>query len=829
MRTISKQRIGEYLKTSIEVLYDNKNEYPTRLLISEIQKRLQPSGYEITTTKSGAIRWITKFRFWTVGFVKGGYIKKENKKWYLTKSGESLLNKTELELVEITDKAYGEWEKGREDIEKKTAEEVLKNTDPIDISPINLRIKPQPITFNDLIKGVDKSTIQIPPFQRSFVWTAKAITELLDSIYNGYPIGSFIFWQTLKRLPRHREIGGEKLADIAPGSLINYIIDGQQRITSLYAAVKCAEIEDERLRFYFDLTTGSFNYSRIKNDEDDEDSQFEIDPTLIPLDKLFVNSAEYYSYVENFPSNFRPVLHDLYTKFNEYAFSVIYIQNEDEDRNIENNRDDIESIVKIFSRINDTGKKLTVVAKMVAKCWEKNFNLRDKLNELLPPGTPLAEIRDETILQICSVILNGKKCRTKVILEDTNIKELEEKWDKIISSFKLAIAFLNDRLKIKSLKYLPFDSVMVPLAYFHFYNNNPSAAQSDALEKWFWQACLSNRYSSTVEAKIEQDCVSFDKIISGEKIVIDYLIDWDGLRQNLINQNYHFRNAFCKTILALYSYQQPRQFKDGRSVDIVNSISDYSRSHLHHMFPKKFLSINDYNKKDLKDSIVNIVFAPAIVNWEMSDRAPSEYLGEFKKENKELDKVLESHLIKNEIEFGLDKDNFDLFLNKRAESIEKALQHLTGRSSKTEKTMEDDPGKPIDYLENKMRFLVDDVFTEDFPNYWEEAVPKDIQDAVGKKIKNDIKRHPYKKEIDFSNVDRLSYLDVMDYFKIILSNWSYFSEIFGSKPELERHFLALKEYRNTVKHTRKLDPVVAKNGEAAILWFERVFDNYENN
>ncbi len=831
MRQISEQRIGEYIQTALQIIHENNNEFPSRLLISEMKKRLQPSGYELTASKVGAIRWVTKFRFWTIGLVKGGFLKKEKKKWYLTKAGNSLLDKSPLELVKITDEAYSKWDASRtEDKESKTAVEILESIDPIDIVPIHLRIRPLPINFADLIKGVDKSAIQIPPFQRNFIWSAKEITELLDSIYKGYPIGSFIFWKTRKRLPRHREIGGEKLNDIASGSLIDYIIDGQQRITSLYAAVKCAKIDGERIRFYFDLTTGKFDYARINNDEDNsnENEDAEINYTLVPLDKLFVDANEYFEYLGNFPKNFSLLLNDLYTKFKDYSFSVIYVQNEDEDKDVENNRDDIEKIVRIFYRINDTGKKLTVVAKMVALCWEKNFNLRDKLNEILPLDSDLAEIKEETLLQIASVILNNKKCRSKNILGDTNIKELEEKWDKIIEAFKLAMSFLKDKVKIRNFRYLPFDSLLVPLSYFHYLNNNPSHSQSEALFRWFWLASLSNRYGSTVEAKIEQDCVNFDQILSGGSVEFNYLIDWEGLKSNLINQKYHFRNAFCKTVLALYSYNEPKQFKDNRNVNIASSFSEYSKSHLHHLFSRQYLQDINEVKIDLRDSIVNIAFAPAVVNREMSDRAPSDYLAEFSKENKDIDTTLRSHLINNKKEFGLLDNNFDIFLNKRAEAIENAFRELTGLKTRTEKQLDEEPNQPLDFVENRLRNIIDKQLSIEILNYWEEMVPLDIRDIVKRKIEHEKRKQPYKNDTYFENVEKLAFLDIMDYFKIIVSNWTYFSDTFGSKPELERHFSALKEYRNCIKHNRKLDEINKRNGEAAILWLERVIENFEH-
>jgi hypothetical protein len=93
---------------------------------------------------------------------------------------------------------------------------------------------------------------------------------------------------------------------------------------------------------------------------------------------------------------------------------------------------------------------------------------------------------------------------------------------------------------------------------------------------------------------------------------------------------------------------------------------------------------------------------------------------------------------------------------------------------------------------------------------------------VSKKIQEQMRRHPYGHD-EFSRDEvRIQFLDVMDYAKIILANWQLFSGAFGSKGEVEKHFLAFKNYRNPVKHGRALNEVDRRNGEAAVLWLENV-------
>lgn len=818
MRAIPLERIGEYLATAIVILHEKKNSCSSRDLITELEKRFAFSDYERSLSDTGGVRWITKFRFWTIGLVKAGIIKKQKKVWYLTDTGQKIIGLPPKEYVQLSSQGYEEWEKTR--IQNSLDEQ--KPFVPVQPPPIvKLGIKPDIIKFDELLKGVDKGLIQIPPFQRNFVWSPREIVDLLDSIYRGYPIGSFIFWKTTTKLPKHRFIAGLSLQEPPDRSELDYVLDGQQRITSLYAAVKGAGIEDEPIHFYFDVSRQGFDYERGNPEETPHAS--DINVTRIPLDKIFVSAPEYFEYVNSFPKEYKLVLHDLYNRISTYTFSVIYVL-EDDDKTT----DDLKQIVHIFTKINDTGKKLTVVALMIARCWGENFDLRSKLNELLDSSTEFVDIKEETILQIASVILNDMRCRNSVILKETNIDQLRDNWDDIVSAFKLALDFVRNKLRIKNIRYIPFDSMLVPLAYFHHLDHNPSAQQADKLCQWFWKAGLSNRYGSTVSGKIEEDCESLKRLVDGETVEFDYTIGWDTMRDRLIHQDYYFRNAFCKTVLTLYSYIQPKHFKDNRDIDLSGNFSDYSKHNLHHLFPRNYLDRTKNPLADLKDSIVNIAFAPMLLNLEISARIPSEYMAEFQSENPEFSQTLSSHLIDDMAVFGITNNDFDTFLSKRAEKIENKFRLLLSLKSKTEQQFDEKPVEPIDIFEIRMRELICNILEKTYgENCWEQTVPSDIRMAVAKKIDDDKKLHPYDQEKYSFDRSKFELLDVMDYFKIIMANWNLFEEIFVSPQELQKHFLAVKNFRNPLKHVRELDDVDRKNAEAAILWFERIIQNFQ--
>jgi len=822
MAKITNERTGEFLKEALCILKEKGGEYPSGDLINEIGKRISLTVYEKSINNSGQYRWITNFRFYSIGLVKAKWVEKSGRTWILKENAKNFESLSPLEVFNFTVESYDKWNSERgEDIK----------IDEIDIEEVEepevlMQVKPDDISFQDLISGISSCRIQIPPFQRSFVWKPSDIRYLLDSIYRGYPIGSFIFWRTIRKLPRTRNIGNINLdrSDILNGTEISYVLDGQQRITSLFAAVKGADIDGEQFRFLFDLRSKKFIVSQKNNESAEEIREKDRENLLISIEEIFNNNRTSYRLIsEKYgEGEYSSTLDVLYDRFWSYRFSVIQVIDQ-ETRSEEEKNEGVRQVVRMFSRINETGRKLTVVAKMVARCWGEGFDLREALDEFYT-RKELENIREETLLQAASVILNYRKSRSRDILERTNIRKLEAEWENIIKSFLIAIEFVKTKLKIKNLEYLPFDVILVPLTYLFYKKPELNHDKALLVEQWFWRACLSNRYDSTVEARSEEDCIAFDELLENKIPEFSFLIDWDKLKNRLITQRYNLRNAFVKTILALYSYAEPKSILDGRDVSLDNVFSGYYKHNLHHIFPQAYLRDNESERKELFDSIVNIMFIPAITNKKISDKAPSIYLYKIRETNNDLQNILQHHYIPNYKNSGLLKDEFLNFLNFRANYIVQALRIRTGIGSSLEEYFATEPTRPIDILETKMRIFLHEILKkQNEGSYWEEFIPTDIQDTVNRKIQNEMIRHPYNLEEYKRDDTRIEFLEIMDYLKIILSNWNLFVRYFGSKSETEKHFLALKNYRNPIKHARKkLDEIDRINGEAAVLWFENI-------
>ncbi len=113
------------------------------------------------------------------------------------------------------------------------------------------------LTIRKILEQVQNGTIRIPAFQRGFVWDAERVAYLMDSIYKGYPFGALILWRTKEKLSHERQLGPFELPEVEPEYPIDYVLDGQQRLTSIFGVFQTdlTPVEDASwTEIYFDMS-----------------------------------------------------------------------------------------------------------------------------------------------------------------------------------------------------------------------------------------------------------------------------------------------------------------------------------------------------------------------------------------------------------------------------------------------------------------------------------------------------------------------------------------------------------------------------------------------
>jgi hypothetical protein len=522
--------------------------------------------------------------------------------------------------------------------------------------------EPQTRTFDSLVVEIEKGQIKIPQFQRDFVWTMPKSASLIDSIIKGYPIGTFIFWRTKEQLRSVKGLGQLSLPELAQGDFIDYVLDGQQRLTSLFASLKGITLQkengkqDDFSQMFIDLDAGEHEQIVIT------DIAGKSEKSIISIITLLTGD---FDVLASYPSEYREKLKSYINSIKSYQYSTILVKDAA-----------IDIATEIFTRINVGGKPLSLFEIMAAKTFshEKNFDLSEKFQELIDKLRPLnyETISDATVLQCVSIFLT-KECDKRAILKLDKNKFIEV-WDDASDSIERAVEFFRNVYRIPVSKLLPYNALIIPFAYFfHNHKDKPTGNKQKYLEDFFWRCSLSGRYSSSLEGKLSQDIKRIDQILSNNLPIYDLPIDTS---EKFIKDNGQFNAArsYIKAILCIYSDLEPKSFSDHSTVNISNYwLKQANSKNYHHFFPRAYLK----NKKGYEDFYINHILNITIVDDFLNKRiigskAPSEYMSTFMGNNRLQDTMM-THLIEDLTTFGIWDDDYDKFFDERAKVVSREL------------------------------------------------------------------------------------------------------------------------------------------------------------
>ncbi len=546
---------------------------------------------------------------------------------------------------------------------------------------MNKQPKPDSKKYSDLISEIQKGQIKVPKFQRNFVWSLDKTAKLLDSILKGYPIGTFILWETNERLNDIKNIGNLEIPPVSDDEKVQYVLDGQQRITSLFAAYLGAKIQKEgekKITDYFEI------YVDLDRDVENNDDQIvvseEPENRNITLHKLL--NAKYSELREKYSNEEIDKIQKYKETFTTYDFSTVVLRKED-----------IDSAIEVFTRINTGGQTLTLFEIMSAKTYDEdqNFDMADRFEKLVKElsESKYDTISSSVILSVLGLILSkNKECKRKVILQ-LDKQKIIDIWDDVISAIKESIDYFRSVYRIPVSAILPYDSLLVPFAYFfYFQKEKPKGEQIKFLEEFFWRISLSFRYSSSTESKLAQDIKRIDEILEGNRPNYDEVKVYLSSPKDLIETSFSAGSSYCKAILCLLAYHEPKDFQDNGKVILDNSWLKVANSkNYHHFFPKAYLKKNNIGNEN---SLVNITLVGADLNKrKIRAKAPSIYIQDFLDENDDLPMSLKSHLISDLDDFGIMSDDYLVFLEKRAKAIFNELKNRIELKHKEDKKQDE--------------------------------------------------------------------------------------------------------------------------------------------
>ena len=511
-----------------------------------------------------------------------------------------------------------------------------------------------------IIHEIERGSVKVPQFQRDFVWSRDKSARLLDSLLKGFPIGTFILWKTDEELRSIRNLGGVDLPPTPKGDAVHYVLDGQQRLTSLFATLKglsverVGRIEDFR-EMYVDLTAG-LDEALVATDLSQDQSS-----AYVPISDLMDKDFDELG----ISSEFRDRVRDYKRTIDSYQCSVIIVPEAK-----------IDTATEIFTRINVTGKPLSVFEVMVAKTfdYDQDFDLAEKSKSLIEELSDhdYGTVPDIVFLQVSSAIMT-KECAKKDILQ-LNKQEFIDTWGTTEDAIRSAVDYLRISLGVPVSQLLPYKALIVPLAYF-FANhpNPPSGATHDRLRDFFWRVSLAGRYSYSLETRLAQDIKLIDGILEGQTPVYDYPVS---PTKEFVEYNGAFNTgrSFIKAILCLLASKKPKSFRNNADVFINNDwLKRANSKNYHHFFPKGSFR-GEIASDERINHIANITIVDDYLNKrEIRVKKPSIYIGEFRKSNQEIKSALHTHLIDLDHAGVLD-DDYSKFFDYRCEAIAQELK-----------------------------------------------------------------------------------------------------------------------------------------------------------
>ena len=613
--------------------------------------------------------------------------------------------------------------------------------------------------LRDILRHVDDATLQLPDFQRDYVWADDDLRSLLASVAKGFPVGALLTLETGGEVRfKPRPLEGVQANGVGPAELL---LDGQQRMTSLYQATYCqAPVRTqtprgkEIQRFYYldmrravdapgdleDAIVGvpadriiRTNFGRdIELDLSTRSHEFE--HHMFPLNRTFDARDWFYDWRDHWRDRDEDV-HDLERSFvrdvldriERYKMPIIRLDK----------RNGREAICLVFEKVNVGGKKLDAFELVTAIYAADNFNLREDWNGSQEPARPgrlariigsrnrcdvLTQVEKTDFLQACT-LLHTRGVRLARAREGKTGKELPQVSckresllalpldayrryaDAVEAGFMETGRFLNE-LKIIWHKDIPYPPQLVALAsaFAVLGDLAESAAARRKLELWFWSVTLGELYGSSTESRLARDVPE----------LVDWIAEGGGRPRSLeeaIFQEERFRSlrtrvsAAYKGIHALLMQRSCRDFISGKPAELMTFFDD--RIDIHHIFPQAWCKRQGLDRK-VFDSIVNKSPLSKRSNQKIGGRAPSEYLRRIEAEQgiseDELDEILRTHLIEPE---HLRNDDFEAFFAARlaalsdlvANAMEKPVVQESGANEPEQEAEPAEPELDAEYAE----------------------------------------------------------------------------------------------------------------------------------
>lgn len=510
-----------------------------------------------------------------------------------------------------------------------------------------------------ILDYIDDGYMVLPVFQRGYVWKGEQVKSLFNSLYRRHPVGSLLIWVTKSNSANYRGDG-----PISDGS-VKFILDGQQRITSLYGVIRGKEPN------FFNGDSNAF--SKLMFNLDSEVFSF-YQKTTMKDNPLWVNLTELMRFG---PGECIKKLNDN-KKFSQNLalyferLTNIYKIKETNLNADEVSYNDIGTVVEIFDKINSGGTRLSKGDLALAKICSEWPEARDEMNKKLKSWSNDGfEFNLVWLVRAVNAVVNGEAKFSH--LESNSPSEIKEGLKLTSKYIDESLNLIGGRLGLDHNKVF-FGRFCLPVMvrYLHMKKGILNDKERDKLLFWFAQAGMWGRYSGSTETNVDHDLDALKESSNSVDALLDSLRKFRGsLTVDPSNFSGSTKGARFYPVL----YMLTRMVG---AIDWGNGIPLRSNMHgahgaleTHHIFPISQLQKRGYSRQEIH-SLGNFCFITKGTNLNISDKLPEDYFIEIEQR---YPGALESHFIPmNEELWKI--DNYIDFLKERRKILSNAANSI---------------------------------------------------------------------------------------------------------------------------------------------------------
>ena len=521
----------------------------------------------------------------------------------------------------------------------------------------------------------------LPDIQRPYIWKAEQIYALYDSIMRGYPISTFLFWEQsaeiIKSLTPMYKFLEQNIKDYEDKENSNIeltknyilVLDGQQRLTSLYLTLFGHFIVDKRHNepqdLYFNILSGK--------DEDENGNIFEFKFFDAKKNNIFNENGKYwikikYIFKSNRNNLTTNVTHYIKTEYNyellddskDYLMNLFFSLTHDELINYYPEREEnMDKVLDIFVRTNAGGTKLSksdLLFSTIKKDWS---DARKEFKSLIQTlnNSDKYKFSHDFILKTSLVLFakNQEDIKYSVGNSKNIVQNIKNNWKDISSAITLVIDEIDNKFKLSSHKVISSYNALIPLVYFVYKNKIKNINNNDSLlmRRWLIKILLNGIFGGQSDTMLFISKTSIDNSTTKDfpyQLLIDDIStktrkSFDTISNILDNKKLKYNSRDSYLILSLL-------YSDNTNFGAINKGNLPQQDHI---FSKKELKNNKISEEKI-NSIFNIQYLDAHINKVKSDTPIVQWLSQLKPIEKE------KHFIP---QGTWNIDNFDDFLKAR--------------------------------------------------------------------------------------------------------------------------------------------------------------------